>query len=90
MLGCAFVLGSSISWTITFRFLIVQGGVCGKMLLWILVRKVVDSWKIGSIWRPNGLIDFFFFKILSVIGIKCTVVSWIGWTRFQFGVILKG
>ena len=61
-MGCIFVLGSSFSWRITFGLLIVQGGVCGKMLLWILVRKNVNSWRIGSIQRPNGLIDFSFFS----------------------------
>ena len=38
----------------------IQGGICGKMLLWILFRGMVDSLRIGSIQRPNGLIDFSF------------------------------
>ena len=31
------------------------------MLLWILSRGMVDSLRIGSIQRPNGLIDFSFW-----------------------------
>ena len=40
----------------------IQGGVCGKMLLWILFRRIVDSLRIGSIRRPNSLIDFSFLS----------------------------
>ena len=38
----------------------IQGGICGKMLLLILSRGMVASLRIGSIRRPNGLIDFCF------------------------------
>ena len=40
----------------------IQGGICGKVLLWILFRGMVDSLRIGSIRRPNGLIDFSFWS----------------------------
>ena len=40
----------------------IQGGICGKMLLWILSRGMVASLRIGSIRRPNGLIDFSFWS----------------------------
>ena len=26
----------------------IQGGICGKMVLWILFRGIVDSLRIGS------------------------------------------
>ena len=56
MLGCVFVLGSSDNWRITFGFLIIQGGICVMMLLCIFAREIVDSLRISSIRRPNGLI----------------------------------
>ena len=40
----------------------IQCGICGKMLLWILFRGTVDSLRIGSIQRPNDLIDFSFWS----------------------------
>ena len=40
----------------------IQSGICGKMLLWILSRAMVASLRIGSIGRPNGLIDFSFWS----------------------------
>ena len=40
----------------------IHGGICRKMLLWILFRGMVDSLRIGSIWRLNGLIDFSFWS----------------------------
>ena len=56
----------------------IQGGICGKILLWILFRGMVDSLRIGSIRRPNGLIDFFFLvEILSVFWIKSAVICWV-------------
>ena len=49
----------------------IQGGICGKMLLWILFRGMVDSLRIGSIRRPNGLIDFsFWWKYCLYFGSK--------------------
>ena len=68
----------------------IQGGICGKMLLWILFVGMVDSLRIGSMRRPNGQIDFFFVKILSVFWIKSAVICWVRWRRFKFGVILEG
>ena len=40
----------------------IQGGICGKMLLWILFKGMVDSLRIGFIWRPNGLTNFSFWS----------------------------
>ena len=40
----------------------IQGGICGKMLLWIWFRGMVDSLRIGSIRRLNGQIDFSFWS----------------------------
>ena len=40
----------------------IQGGIYSKMFLWILFRGIVDSFRIGSIWRPDGLIDFSFWS----------------------------
>ena len=41
-------------------FLIIQGGVWVMMLLCTFAREIVDSLRIGSIRRPNGLIVLFF------------------------------
>ena len=38
----------------------IQGGICGKLLLLILFRRMVDYLIIDFIQRPNGLIDFSF------------------------------
>ena len=71
MLGCVFVLGSSFNWRITFGFLMIQSGVCGKMPLWIFVKEIVDSWRIGFIQGPIGFIDFSFFsKCCPNLGLK--------------------
>ena len=49
----------------------IQGGICGKMLLSILSRGTVASLRIGSIRRPNGLIDFsFWLKYCLYFGSK--------------------
>ena len=40
----------------------IQGDICGKMLLWLSFRGMVVSLRIGSIRRPNGLIDFSFWS----------------------------
>ena len=39
----------------------IQVSICGKMLLCIFVTEIADSWRIGSIRRPNGLMVFFLF-----------------------------
>ena len=64
----------------------IQGGICGKMLLWILSRGMVASLRIGSIRRQNGLIDFSFW---SVFWIKGAVICWVR-GRFKLGVIQEG
>ena len=90
MLGCVFVLGTLFNWRITCGFLMIQGGICGWMLLSTFVTEIADSWRIGSIRRPNGLIVFFFLSILLFLfTVEDTVLSWVGWAGFQFCVILQ-
>ena len=49
----------------------IQGGICGNMLLWILFRGMVDSLRMGSIRRPNGPTDFsFWLKYCLYFGSK--------------------
>ena len=38
----------------------IQGGICGRMLLCTLVTGIADSRRIGSIQRSNGLTFFSF------------------------------
>ena len=64
----------------------IQGGICGKMLLWILFRRMVDSLRIGSIRRPNGLIDFSFWsKYCLYFGLK--VHSYAGLDGEDFSLV---
>ena len=58
--GCVFVLWSLFNWRITCGFLMIQGGICGRMLLCTFVTEIADSWRIGSIRRPNSLMVFLF------------------------------
>ena len=68
MLGCAFVLWGLFNWSITCGFLMIQGGIFGRMRLCTFVTEIADSWRIGSIRKPNGLVFFFLFKLLLVFG----------------------
>ena len=64
----------------------IQGGICGKMLLWILFRGMVDSLRIGSIQRPNGLIEFSFWsKYCLYFGSK--VLSYAGLDEEDFSLV---
>ena len=45
----------------------IQGGICGRMRLCTFVTEIADSWRIGSIRRPNGLIFFFFIHTIVCI-----------------------
>ena len=68
----------------------IQGGICGRMLLCTFVTEIADSWRIGSIRRPNGLMFFLFlFKLLFVFTVEDVVVRWVGWAGFQFCAILQ-
>ena len=68
----------------------IQGGICGRMRLCTFVTEIADSWRIGSIRRPNGLIFFFFlFILLFVFAVEDALVSWVGWAGFHFCVILQ-
>ncbi len=63
----------------------IQCGICGRMLLCTFVTEIVDSWRIGSIRRPNGLIFFSFpFKLSFLLGVEDVVVDRVGWAEIQF------
>ena len=60
VLGYVFVLGSLFNWKITCGSLMIQGGIYGSIILCACVTEIEDSWRIGSIQRPNCLIFFSF------------------------------
>ena len=74
VLGCVFVLESLFNWRIICVFLMIQGGICGRMLLCTFVTEIADCWRIGSIQRPNGLMLFFLFvqTVFCIWGWKCS------------------
>ena len=58
MLGWVLVLECSFSLRITLEVLMIQGGVCGKVLSCILFSGIFDSCRIDFIQRPKGFIVF--------------------------------
>ena len=87
MLGCVFVLGSSDNWRFTFGFLIIRGGICVMMLLYTFARKIVDSFRIGSIRRPNGLIVLSFCSNCCLY-LLCKMQSYAGSDGHDFSLML--
>ena len=80
VLACVFVLGSLFNWRITCGFLMIQGGICGRVLLCTFVTEIADSWRIGSIRKPNSLIFFLFVHIVVCIySWRCSrKLGWMG------------
>ena len=88
--GWVLVLESSFSSRITLCFLMIHGGVCGKVLSCILFCGIFYSCRVDFIRRPKGFNVFFFsFKMLLVFRVEGAIISWVEWARFQLCGILE-
>ena len=71
MLGWVLVLENAFSSRITLGVLMIQGGVCGKVLTCILFSGIFDSCRVDFIQRPKGFIVFSFLsKCCLYFGLK--------------------
>ena len=71
MLGWVLVLECSFSLRLTLGVLMIQAGVCGKILSCILFSGIFDSCRIDIIRWPKGFIVFSFFsKCCLYFGLK--------------------
>ena len=69
----------SFSLRISLGVLMIQSGVCGKLLSCVLFSGIFYSCRVDIIRRPKGFIVFFFsFKMLLVFGVEGAVISWVG------------
>ena len=77
MLGWVLVWECSSSSRLTLGVLMIQSGVCGKVLSCILFSGIFDSCRVNIIQRPKGFIVFSFLsKCCLYFGLK--VQSWAG------------
>ena len=67
MLGWVLVLESSFSSRITLGFLIIQGGVCGKVLSCILFSGILILVGSTSSEGQKALLIFLFFQNVACI-----------------------
>ena len=69
--GVGFSFGCSFSSRLTLGVLMIQGGVCGKMLSCILFSGIFYSCGVDLILRPKGFIVFSFLsKCCLYFGLK--------------------
>ena len=67
MMGWVLVFESSISSRITLRFLMIQAGVCGKVLSCILFSDILILVRLTSSEGQNVLLFFLFFQNIVCI-----------------------
>ena len=85
MLGWVLVLECSFISRITLEVLMIQGGVCGKVLSYILSSGIFYYCRVDFIRRPKGFIVFFFsFKMLLVLRVEGAFISWLDGQDFSF------
>ena len=84
--GWVLVLECSFSSRLTLGVLMIQGGVCGKMLSCILFSGIFDSCRVNITRRPKGFIVFSFLsKCWLYFGLK--VQSWAGLDGQDFSFV---